>query len=121
MNKKGDGLTLERLSRLYRMSHVLARGPVDKTTILERLGVGPRTFYRDLITLESFGMPSIRTENGYCLTISSDEIEEKLPFPDPKLNFADARKLANSQNPAARRIAEQFGLIFPDLKSSGTR
>lgn len=108
----------DRLSRLHRLASVLANGPVDKASLLERLSIGVRTFYRDLETLSSFGMPAIRTPAGYQLTVAESEIEQKLPFPDPLLNFAEARQLAVSQEPAARPIAEQFGIVVPQFKAS---
>lgn len=108
----------ERLSRLHRLASVLANGPVDKASLLQRLSIGVRTFYRDLETLSSFGMPAIRTPAGYQLTVAESEIEQKLPFPDPLLNFAEARQLAVSQEPAARPIAEQFGIVVPQFKAS---
>jgi hypothetical protein len=45
------------------------------------------------------------------------EIEEKLPFPDPRLNFCEERQLATSNDPSARPIAEQFGIVVPQFKA----
>ena len=110
-------MTSERLARLHRLALELVHGPVDKTTILDKLTIGVRTFYRDLETLSEFGMPAIRTRSGYQLMAPESEIEEKLPFPDPHLNFAEARQLATSNDPSARPIAEQFGIVVPQFKA----
>ena len=107
----------ERLARLHRLAFELVHGPVDKTTILDKLTIGVRTFYRDLDTLSEFGMPAIRTRSGYQLIAPESEIEEKLPFPDPCLNFSEARQLATSNDPSARPIAEQFGIVVPQFKA----
>ena len=107
----------ERLSRLHRLASELVHGPVSKTTILEKLTIGVRTFYRDLETLNALGMPAIRTRSGYQLMVSESEIELKLPFPDPCLNFFEARQLAISNDPSARPIAEQFGIVVPQFKA----
>lgn len=110
-------MTSERLTRLHRLALELVHGPVNKTSILEKLTIGDRTFYRDLETLTEFGMPAVRTRSGYLLTAPESEIEQKLPFPDPHLNFAEARKLANSNDPSARPIAEQFEIVVPQFKA----
>jgi predicted DNA-binding transcriptional regulator YafY len=109
----------ERLSRLHRLAHKLAQGPVDKGTLMTSLDVGTRTLYRDLETLRQFGMDSIRSQGGFTLCVHVSEIEELLPFPDPQLNFADARRLASIEDPVARRIVEQFVRIVPDFESVG--
>lgn len=120
-SRRTNGLSPERLSRLHKLAHRLALGPVDKATLMSALNVGTRTLYRDLDTLRLFGMDSLRTQGGFTLCVPASEIEERLPFPDPKLNFADARKLATIEDPAARRIVEQFVRIVPDFDRIGSR
>ena len=113
-----SGLSPERLSRLHRLAYRLANGPVDKSTLETIMRVGARTLYRDLDSLRRFGMTAVRTREGFRLSVPADRIEELLPFPDPKLNFADARRLARIEDPAAHRIVEQFARIVPDFEAS---
>lgn len=119
--RRTDRLSPERLSRLHSLAHRLARGPIDKSTLMTSLQIGTRTLYRDLDSLREFGLDSIRTRQGFTLCVAADEIEERLPFPDPKLNFADARKLATIQHPAAKRIMEQFARIVPESEQVAGR
>jgi len=120
-SRRTDGLSPERLSRLHRLAHRLSHGPVDKSALMSALDVGPRTLYRDLDTLRKFGMGPIRTRQGFTLCVPAEEIEQRLPFPDPKLNFADARQLARIEHPAAQRIVEQFARIVPDFEGVASR
>lgn len=106
-------LSLERLSRLHQLAMTLIQGPVDKNTLIMKLNVGLRTFYRDIISLEEFGLCVVRSRKGYALAASTDEIEKQLPFPDPGLNFAEARALASDHHPAAQRIAAQLSRVLP--------
>jgi len=116
-NPNSATLSLERLSRLHKLATMMLVGPVKKEKLLEKLGVGLRTFYRDLLSLEEFGLSVIRHDDGYQLAATEDELERQLPFPAPKLNFAEARQLALIHNPVAERIAAQLLQIFPELRA----
>lgn len=116
-NSNSATLSLERLARLHKLATMLIHGPVEKETILTKFGFGLRTFYRDLISLEEFGLSVVRTRSRYHLAATTDDIERQLPFPDPKLNFAEARQLAMIHNPAAQRIAAQLSQILPELRA----
>ena len=110
-------LSLQRLSRLHRLATLMVAGPVAKEKLLATLKIGLRTFYRDVTSLQEFGLEVVRDANGYFLAATPDDIERQLPFPDPKMNFAEARQLALFHNPVAERIAAQLTQIFAERRA----
>ena len=101
-------ITHPRLTRLHRLAMELTKGPVDKFTMIQRLEINLRTFYRDLIALEELGLNVVRSRAGFSLLQPIDEVEKRLPFPTPNLNLSEARTLAASSLPIAGRIEERL-------------
>lgn len=98
-------ITEHRAARLHRLIRLLGAGPRGRKELLEALGVGLRTFYRELEMLRRCGV-GIRTDGQvYRLTETGDEAEGLLPFPDPRLSFAEMEELSRGPGPAARRLA----------------
>jgi predicted DNA-binding transcriptional regulator YafY len=116
-NSNSAPLSLQRLARLHKLATMLIHGPVEKEKAMAHLDVGLRTFYRDLISLEEFSLPVVRHRSSYHLEATMDDIERHLPFPDPRLNFAEARQLALIHNPVAERIAAQLSQILPEKRA----
>ena len=98
-------ISLARASRLYRLVALLGEQPRDRESLLSALGVGLRTFYRELDLLRRCGIKVERTDRAYALKASTDDAQGRLPFPDPQLSFAEMIELARYDGEAARRLA----------------
>jgi predicted DNA-binding transcriptional regulator YafY len=100
-------ITSTRATRLFRMLTLLEARPLPRSTLLRRLNVDLRGFYRDLELLRSLGI-TVRVEGTkYHLLDSLDQALARLPFPDPKLNFRDALVLSQGTSEAHRRFRRQ--------------
>ena len=98
-------ITLGRASRLYRLVRALA-GPVrPRDGLLRELGLGLRTFYRELELLRRCGVKVRLDRKTYRLVGTFEEAEGCLPVPDPQLSFAELAELARGPGEAARRLA----------------
>jgi predicted DNA-binding transcriptional regulator YafY len=98
-------ISLARASRLYRLVALLGERPRDRESLLSGLGIGLRTFYRELDLLRRCGVKVQRAQGAYDLKGTAREAEGRLPFPDPQLNFAEMMELARCEGEAARRLA----------------
>ena len=65
-----------------------------REAILAELGIGLRTYYRELELLKRVGVKVRLVGRDYTLLTSSVEAEGRLPFPDPQLSFAEMAELA---------------------------
>ena len=99
-------ITLGRASRLHRLVRILATGPTVRETLLDQLAIGLRTYYRELDLLKRCGIKVKRDGKTYQLSSTIPEAEERLPFPDPQLSFAEMAELAAHPGEAARRLAQ---------------
>lgn len=108
-------VTEARAARLHRLVRTLCEGPRSRAEILERLGIGLRTFYRELELLRRCGLRVRLESRRYTMQTSREDAEGRLPFPDPRLSFAEVEELALGSGPAARRIA---GLLQRVLEAS---
>ena len=111
-------ITAARAARLHRLVELLSQGGRARPDLLRDLGIGLRTFYRELDFLRRCRI-KIRLNRGeYTLNGSLTKAETVLPFPDPRLSFAEAAELARGKTPAARRLA---GLLKSVLDASRGR
>ena len=101
-------ITLGRASRLHRLVTILESGPTSREVLLDRLAIGLRTFYRELDLLKKCGIKVRRAGKNYELRSSMAEAEDRLPFPDPQLSFAEMAELARHPGEAARRLDEIY-------------
>ena len=85
--------------------------------ILKELGIGLRTFYRELELLKKCGVKIRHKHKVYYLVPTSDEALGRLPFPDPQLSFAELAELAACDCAAGRRLA---GLLAAVVREPGT-
>jgi hypothetical protein len=67
-----------------------------------------RTFYRDLTLLEHYEIEVQLTGNRYRLSTPAREALSRLPFPAPKLSFADVMALAKGRGAARAKLRAQF-------------
>ena len=99
-------ITLQRAVRLLRLVRFLAGAPRNRMAILSELGIGLRTFYRELELLERCRVTVRRRSRLYFLWATAEQAEGRLPFPDPQLSFAEIAELAQCDCPAGRRLAD---------------
>jgi hypothetical protein len=98
-------ISLARASRLYRLVALLGERPRDRESLLSGLGIGLRTFYRELDLLRRCGIKVQRADRAYNLKSTAEDAQGRLPFPDPQLSFAEMIELARYEGEAARRLA----------------
>jgi hypothetical protein len=101
-------ITLDRAARLHRLVSLLGEGPQGRETLLATLGIGLRTFYRELELLRRRGVKVRLVQKQYVLQGTVQQAEGLLPFPDPQLSFAEMAELARCPGDAARRLAEML-------------
>jgi predicted DNA-binding transcriptional regulator YafY len=97
-------ITAGRATRLYRLLTLLEAGPCRRATLLRRLRVDLRGYYRDLELLRSLGIAVGVEGTKYQLLDPLEAALARLPFPDPKLNFRDALVLSRGTTAAHRRF-----------------
>ena len=104
---------MERFRRLYRLLGLLSGGAETRSSLLRRLHLDVRGFYRDLELLRSAGM-SVTLEMGrYTLEQDADDALALLPFPDPRLTLGAARTLAKGRSATHRALAETIARTLP--------
>lgn len=104
-------ITLSRAARLHRLVKLLAAAPQTREALLNGLGIGLRTFYRELELLKRCGVKVQLSKKLYSLKTSAGEAEGNLPFPDPQLSFAEMAELAAHPGAAASRLADLLASV----------
>ncbi len=82
--------------------------------ILSELGIGLRTFYRELELLKKCGVKVRHKHKLYHLVPTAAEALGRLPFPDPQLSFAEMAELAESDCAAGRRLAGLLAAVVSE-------
>ena len=109
-----------RAARLHRLVMLLSREPRRREAVLDELRIGLRTFYRELKLLKKCGIKVQRRSRLYALGTPAEQVEGRLPFPDPQLNFAEMAELSRCPGKAAQRLAELLaGVIQGQQRSPG--
>ncbi len=111
-------ITLGRAARLHQMVTILAQGSRTRESVLAALGIGLRTFYRELELLKRVGVKVRLVGRAYTLLTSSAEAEGRLPFPDPQLSFAEMADLARCDCDAGRRLAGLLASVVSQTSES---
>ncbi len=115
---------LGRAARLHRLVVLLATAPRTRDRLLADLAIGLRTFYRELERLRRSGIRVQHAKKAYALKSSRDEAEGLLPFPDPKLSFAEMAELARCPGPAGIRLAALLATVVAapaEPKAAGSK
>jgi hypothetical protein len=87
------------------MVKLLAEGPRTRDAVLSAIGIGLRTFYRELELLHRCGVKVQQRNKLYILVSTAAQAEGRLPFPDPQLSFAEMAELARCPGDAGTRLA----------------
>ncbi|GIW87185.1 MAG: hypothetical protein KatS3mg108_1509 [Isosphaeraceae bacterium] len=101
-------ITTPRAARLYRLVRLLETAPRERPQLLRELGIGLRTFYRETALLRRVGIRLKRDGRRYVLTTRLEQVEASLPFPDPRLTFAEMRILATMSGEVGQRLARLY-------------
>ena len=105
-------ITLTRAARLFQLVRFLASGPQPRDQVQHGLGIGLRTFYRELELLKRLGVRIQLDHKTYLMTTSAEEAEARLPFPDPHLTFAEMRELAACPGEVGKRLAALYNDVL---------
>lgn len=112
-------LTSPRAARLYRLLTLLGSGSQTRASLLRRLKIDVRGFYRDVEALRTLGITVTAGDDAkYALTGELDGALAKLPFPDPGLNVRDALQLANGSTSAHRKLKQRVNSFLNGARSS---
>ncbi len=104
-------ITLPRASRLHRLISILGANPCTRDAVLSQLGIGLRTFYRELELLARCGVKVHHKDKLYTLTTTVEQAEGRLPFPDPQLSFSEMADLSRCDCESARRLARLLASV----------
>lgn len=105
-------VTAERAARLYRLLKHLAGRPQTRATLMRRLRLDVRGFYRDLELLRSAGIDLPLTKGRYSLAEDVDDVIARLPFPDPRLTLAEAVQLSKGRTAVHKKLRAQIAMII---------
>ena len=115
-------VTAERAARLYRLLKLLAGGPQTRGTLIRRLRLDIRGFYRDLVLLRDSGIDLTLANRRYGLAEDVGKAIARLPFPDPRLSLAEAVQLSRGRTQAHRKLKQQIAqIISTRQKAQGKR
>ncbi len=113
-------LTSLRAARLYRLLTLLRGSPQTRASLLRRLKLDVRGFYRDLESLRALGIEvNAGDDTKYSLVGEVDDALAKLPFPDPGLNVRDALQLANGSTTAHRKLKQRVNSFLNGPRGGG--
>ena len=100
-------LTAQRAARLYKLLALLGEGPLTRRSLLSRLKIDVRGFYRDLEALRGFRIEiGLGLDNRYALPLKLDEALARLPYHDPGLSVRDVLQLCNGSTAAHRKLKQ---------------
>jgi predicted DNA-binding transcriptional regulator YafY len=112
-------ITLGRAARLHRLVTLLVAAPRSRDAVLADLGIGLRTFYRELELLDRCGVKVQFKAKAYTLKSTAEQAEGRLPFPDPQLSFAEMAELSKHPGEAAQRLARMLDAVVNSPTHSG--
>jgi hypothetical protein len=101
-------LTPQRAARLYRLLSMLGTGTQTRVSLLKRLKLDLRGFYRDLEFLRSLGVEYSSGNHRYALAGDLESALARLPFPDPGLSLKDAMLLSRGPTEAHRKLKKRI-------------
>jgi predicted DNA-binding transcriptional regulator YafY len=105
-------VSAERAERLYRLLQLLGTGPQSRASLIRRLRLDLRGFYRDLKLLRAAGIAVGLRNRRYTLEELVTAATSRLPFPDPHLSLGEATQLAKGRTAAHRKLKEQIAFII---------
>jgi hypothetical protein len=119
--RPGVEITLGHAARLLRFVRLLDQNPCGREELLRELGIGLRTFYRELEFVKKRGIKVRRKDRAYSLLTTARKAEGLLPFPDPQLSFAEVAELARCPGDAGQRLADLLARVIHSPATLGER
>ena len=104
-------VTAERAARLHHLLKLLSAGPQARASLIRRLHIDIRGFYRDLELLRAAAIEVPLKNRRYTLVNGVKAAIARLPFPDPHLTLGEAVELAKGRSPAHRKLKSQVNRI----------
>lgn len=101
-------VTPQRAGRLFRLVTLTAESARTRKTLVAKLRVDLRGFYRDLELLRSLGIDIASDADKYQLVGAVDDALAKLPFPDPGLSFRDVLALSRGTGDAHKKLRRRM-------------
>lgn len=105
-------ITTDRAARLYKLLTILADGPQRRESLLKKLKINPRGFYRELELLRARGISVDPVGTKYHLVGDLDSALAKLPVPNLQLNVREALTLAKGPTAAHRKLQSQLNTLL---------
>jgi len=105
-------VSIERAARLYRLVELIGAVPRTRLSILKKLKVDIRTFYRDLELLRENNIEVSVERRKYLLRLSTKAAILMLPFPDPGLTLGEAQLLAKGRTKVHKKMRDLLGQII---------
>jgi hypothetical protein len=102
-------VTPERAARLFLLIQLVGRSPQTRQSLIRRLGLDIRGFYRDLELLRDSRISLAVRNQRYVLEVGLDDAVSRLPFPDPCLTVGEALELARGRSAAHRKLKALLG------------
>ena len=100
-------LTAQRAARLYKLLTLLGESPLTRRSLLSRMKIDVRGFYRDLEALRGFRIEiGLGLDHRYALPLKIDDALARLPYPDPGLSVRDVLQLCNGSTAAHRKLKQ---------------
>ena len=109
---RGGTVTSERAARLHKLLKLLGTGTKTRATLIRKLKLDVRGFYRDLELLRAANIPVSLQARGYVLEEDVDVAVSRLPFPDPHLTLGEAQALAKGRSAAHKKMKQQIDQIM---------
>ena len=97
-------VTTERAARLCRLLRLLGPTGQTRSSLLRRLKLDVRGFYRDLQLLREVGVDIELHRGRYTLSGDAASAIDRLPFPDPRLTLGEARQLGKGRAKVHQRL-----------------
>jgi len=110
-SETSQAVTAERAARLFRLLILLGAGPQARASLVRRLHLDIRGFYRDLVVLRTAKIEVPLKDQRYVLVGSVKDAIARLPFPDPHLTLGEAKQLAKGRSAAHRKLKSQLSRI----------
>lgn len=105
------GIAVHRAARLYRLVTLLGEKAKPRETLLKKLKLDLRGFYRDIEFLRELEIDITARDGSYILSTTLDEALGRLPFPDPCLSVSDAIHLLNGSSAARKKLRKKLEAI----------
>jgi len=106
-------VTAERAARLAKLLKLTAaKTPRPRETLLDKLKIDLRSFYRDVKLLRERGVALAVTGDAYRLDEELHAAQGKLPCPDMGLSIADLHHLSRGSSDAHKRLQRLLHTIL---------